>query len=53
MINSMIGFGRPVSYRLLESQPVRELQLNESKAFHKCLVGMPELLELHMGSLSF
>lgn len=52
MVNSMIGFGRPASYRLLESRPVRELRLAERKAFRECLADLPGLLELNMPSLS-
>jgi HD-like signal output (HDOD) protein len=53
MVNSMIGYGRPVNYRLLESRPVRELRLDESDAFRESLIGLPRLLELHMDTLSF
>ena len=52
MVNSMIGFGRPAAYRLLESRPVRELRLAERKAFQECLVDLPGFLDLNMPSLS-
>jgi len=51
MINSMIGYGPPVSYDLLRTPHVQSLKLDERQDFHDFLAGLPDELDETMAAL--
>lgn len=53
MINAMIGYGTPASYKLMGSRPVEELELAGRQGFQDFLEELPGIVELNVVSLSF
>lgn len=53
MINGMVGYGTPATYRLLETAPVQSLGLADDRKFADRLAELPGLIELHVASLAF
>jgi len=53
MVNSMVGYGVPASYRLLETEPMQALQLLHRQGFRDFLLELPGHVELHVASLAF